>query len=272
MFHEWFFLHHFCSAMDWSVHSKMNDSSDQEHIKHLCTDGHGQKWMYVERTQYGGQVELHVIEHHPHLCLEYVVTSPKFSVKQWLLWTSFFNILGFALKLHTQVHYFRKGPLARIHCSSFHVSFYASTHFREPKGPKHYVFGFSIPPSVQLSVLNLVNTTTPECMREFLQIWWKCELWYDNELIRFWVSQVQIWAKLQFGAIIPFKCTRYNFCQWKTMTGSMLSIAEKLRWKSQHQGHQMTKYGQKRQFWGYNIILMCQVGIFFNQNNLLGQC
>ena len=92
------------AVMDWSTNSKMNGNSSTILTKHSSEDEQGQKCKYVERTQYGSHVELHIIEHHPRLCMEYVVTSPKFSVKTWLLWTSFFNILGFALKLHTQVY------------------------------------------------------------------------------------------------------------------------------------------------------------------------
>ena len=40
-------------------------------------------------------------------------------------------------------------------------------------------------------------------------------------------------------SITAFRCTRCNFCQWKKLTGAVLSISENLRVKGQ--SHPMTK-------------------------------
>ncbi len=54
-------------------------------------------------THFGGSLLFKEIAHDRRCCMEYVVTSPKFSFKRWLLLTTVFNIIGFILNLHTQV-------------------------------------------------------------------------------------------------------------------------------------------------------------------------
>ena len=54
----------------------------------------------------------------------------------------------------------------------------------------------------------------------------------------------QIWAKLQFGSITAFKCTRWQFLSINYSESA--KYFENFRVKDQ--GHQMTKYGQKCSF------------------------
>ncbi|ELT96583.1 hypothetical protein CAPTEDRAFT_219860 [Capitella teleta] len=79
------------------------EKGDQDMMERECNDRIKPCLAVVgEKTQYGEDIELHVIEHHPDICLEFVVTSTKFSIKTWIVWTTVFNILGFAFKLHLQ--------------------------------------------------------------------------------------------------------------------------------------------------------------------------
>ena len=50
---------------------------------------------------------------------------------------------------------------------------------------------------------------------------------------------------------LSIQCTTGNFCQWKGLTGTVLSILENLRVKSE--GHQMTRYGQKCSFGAFTL-------------------
>uniref|UniRef100_A0A0E9R4Q1 Uncharacterized protein n=1 Tax=Anguilla anguilla TaxID=7936 RepID=A0A0E9R4Q1_ANGAN len=58
-------------------------------------------------------------------------------------------------------------------------------------GRRHYVFGFSVHPSVCPSVPILVNAISQEALREFLQIWHKRPLGLKDELNRFLVVKGQ---------------------------------------------------------------------------------
>ena len=57
----------------------------------------------VMRTQTGSDILFEHIIHCGQQCQEFVVASPGFRLKSWILMTVIFNIVGFLLELHTQV-------------------------------------------------------------------------------------------------------------------------------------------------------------------------
>lgn len=63
-----------------------------------------EKGRFMEKTVSGQEIRLEVIEHDKDICQEFVIHSASFCYKSWMMWTLIFNILGFMMQLHTQVH------------------------------------------------------------------------------------------------------------------------------------------------------------------------
>ena len=57
----------------------------------------------MEETQYCETIEITEKMYDRNSCVEYVVSSPKFSFKRWLILTAIFNALGILLDLQSQV-------------------------------------------------------------------------------------------------------------------------------------------------------------------------
>lgn len=56
----------------------------------------------ISKNINGKEIRLQIIVHDDKLCHEFVIESPKFCFKRWLMWTAFFNILGYYAQLHSQ--------------------------------------------------------------------------------------------------------------------------------------------------------------------------
>ena len=55
------------------------------------------------KTINGVDIELSIITHQDNLCKEFVISSPKFSVLRWCMWTFLLTLLGYVLNVHRQV-------------------------------------------------------------------------------------------------------------------------------------------------------------------------
>ena len=60
--------------------------------------------LLLEKTQYNETIEVTEKVYNKNSCIEYVVSSPKFSIRRWLSLTLFFNTTGILLNLHSQVN------------------------------------------------------------------------------------------------------------------------------------------------------------------------
>ena len=63
--------------------------------------------LILEKTQYCETIEITEKVYNRNSCIEYVMSSPKFSMKRWLSLTLFFNTVGILLNLHSQVNFAR---------------------------------------------------------------------------------------------------------------------------------------------------------------------
>ena len=120
-------------------------------------------------------------------------------------------------------------------------------------GWRHCVFRLSI----RLSIKIFLTWQLQNARREFIEIEWKHQLWYDNELIRFWVSRVKVTAEPNVGKNSVLKPKMYQaptFVNEKYIN-AVLSISE--NFKSEGHGHHMTKCGQKYRFGATSLFMVC---------------
>ena len=57
----------------------------------------------IVNTQYDKKVGYRAVHHANNLCHEYIVRTPDFSYRHWLIWTAIFYIFSYLLQLHLQV-------------------------------------------------------------------------------------------------------------------------------------------------------------------------
>lgn len=65
-------------------------------------DGFVSKQSVTSRTINGSAIELNIITHSHKQCQEFVIKSPEFSFRRWLLWTFIIYVFGCYMQLHVQ--------------------------------------------------------------------------------------------------------------------------------------------------------------------------
>lgn len=83
------------------------------------------------QTQYGEIIEITEKVFHKDSCVEYVVSSPKFSYKKWLMLTAVFNCAGFLLNLHSQVISMHVSPKSFVSVNSRCTAHWFGATFRK---------------------------------------------------------------------------------------------------------------------------------------------